>query len=329
MAPGDTNYVPVHTDLYAIRDGKPDPIQNYTGVELTKNVNGINYVFDGWYNEAGEKVEAWDYTPTAEELGSDNTVNFYGHYVPEATSLTIEKVFYGLENGAEKPDSISVTVMGENTNEMVWLTAANGYKAEVANLIPGKTYRVEEVVSTAQIENYELTETSYSCDGGQIRLVSDTTENVVTITNTYAKKTADVTVHKTVSGNMGDQSKAFLFTYRVGETGATDTFYLAHGQSQVLENLTIGETLYIQEDADGYTAAVTYRVGDGEAQSPKYENGWYAIPIAADTLVCFENDKTVNIDTGIFTDSAPYLLLLTLSLLGGGLLLMRRRGGVM
>lgn len=329
MAPGDTNYVPVHTDLYAIRDGKPDPIQNYTGVELTKNVNGINYVFDGWYNEAGEKVEAWGYTPTAEELGSDNTVNFYGHYVPEATSLTIRKVFDSLGPEAVKPASISITLTGGDSPETVYLTAANGYTVTVSNLTPGKTYTVAEVVTTAQIENYDLTGTSYSPDGGSITLKSDSTQNVVTITNTYAKKTADVTVHKTVSGNMGDQSKSFTFTYKVGESGSQGTFQLAHGQNTRLANLTIDETLYIQENAEGYNPAVTYTVGDGREQTVNPENGWYKIPIQAGTAVYFDNNKTVNIDTGILTDSAPYLLLLTLSLLGGGLLLMRRRGGVM
>lgn len=63
---------------------------------LTKQVGRDTYVFDGWYNEAGEKVTSWtNYRPSDTEL-SDGVVDFYAHYTKQVTSLTISKTVNGL-----------------------------------------------------------------------------------------------------------------------------------------------------------------------------------------------------------------------------------------
>lgn len=146
-----------------------------------------------------------------------------------------------------------------------------------------------------------------------------------TITNTLA--TTDVTVTKTVSGNMGDQNKEFTFTYKVGESGTEGKFSLKHSQTKTLENLTIGETLYIKEVTD-YVKTVTYTVTDGDETksiTAEEKDGWYQIPVAAGTVVNFNNTKNANIDTGVTTDSIPYVLLLTMAVIGAGALLLNKR----
>ncbi len=149
----------------------------------------------------------------------------------------------------------------------------------------------------------------------------------VQVTNTYEASTTTITITKTVSGNMGDQSKEFTFTYKVGATGTERTFTLKHGGSQTLENLKIGETLYIKEATD-YVKTVTYTVTDGDETktiTAEEKDGWYQIPVAAGTVVNFNNTKNATIDTGITTDSIPYILLLTMAVIGAGALLMKKR----
>lgn len=94
--PGQTEYSTVSAYDQAITNDGPDPIKKYTSAETpeTMKVDGITYRFDGWYNEAGDEVTRWDYTPNDDEL-SDGTVNFYAKYVPATTSITIEKQVTG------------------------------------------------------------------------------------------------------------------------------------------------------------------------------------------------------------------------------------------
>ena len=147
-----------------------------------------------------------------------------------------------------------------------------------------------------------------------------------TITNTLA--TTNVTITKTVSGNMGDQSKAFTFTYKTEATGTESTFTLKHGESKTLQNLIIGGTLYIKEDTD-YTKTVTYIVTDADENKTtitvQEEDGWYQIPVAVNRVITFNNNKNANIDTGVATDSLPYILLMTLAVIGAGALLLNKR----
>ena len=149
-------------------------------------------------------------------------------------------------------------------------------------------------------------------------------------TNTYSIAVTSVTVEKQVTGNMGDQGKGFTFTYKVGANDSEHTFVLKHGEIETLENLKIGETLYIKEDTD-YVKTVTYTVED-EQGKPKtttveVKDGWYQIPVAAGTVVNFNNTRNANIDTGIVTDSIPYILLLTMAVIGADVLLLNKRRG--
>lgn len=147
-----------------------------------------------------------------------------------------------------------------------------------------------------------------------------------TITNTLA--TTNVTITKTVSGNMGDQSKEFTFTYKTEANGAENTFNLKHCESQTLENLIIGGILYIKEDTD-YTKTVTYIVTDADENKTtitvQEKDGWYQIPVAVNRVITFNNNKNAPIDTGVATDSLPYILLMTLAVIGAGALLLNKR----
>ena len=68
--------------------------------------NRVEYVFDGWYNEAGRKVSdsEWPYTPDPDTELQDGEVNFYARYIPKDTAqedspyITVEKHITGLNS---------------------------------------------------------------------------------------------------------------------------------------------------------------------------------------------------------------------------------------
>ncbi len=78
----------------AVKETSNAPTGSSGNYPETMTVDGVTYKFDGWYNEEGDKVASWDYTPTEAEL-SDGTVNFYAHYVPYGYTLTVKKVIKG------------------------------------------------------------------------------------------------------------------------------------------------------------------------------------------------------------------------------------------
>ncbi|WP_417091067.1 DUF5979 domain-containing protein [Marvinbryantia sp.] len=100
--PGEAGYTNVHAENKAIINNVPEAIQKYVDAEKVPaeivGDDGITYVFDGWYNEANEKVseERWTvgYVPSDVEL-EDGTVYFTAKYKPANTSITIEKQVTG------------------------------------------------------------------------------------------------------------------------------------------------------------------------------------------------------------------------------------------
>ena len=161
----------------------------------------------------------------------------------------------------------------------------------------------------------------------------------ITITNTYTPKVCDLTISKTVGGNMGDQSKEFAFTatlsgedytfdgvtYSInnGETqsagpGTECTFNLKHGDSITFIDLPIGATFTVTETSyseSGYVTTV-----DGETRSSK------TITLAeTNSGIAFVNRKDVTVDTGVLLDTLPYILILCVVAVGSVLLIKKRR----
>ena len=165
-----------------------------------------------------------------------------------------------------------------------------------------------------------------------------------TITNTLS--TATVTITKQVKGNMGDPNKSFPFevaltggtmkdgeypaadgsvAYTVSEDGAKIRFNLSDDQSVILQNVPLGAKLFITEKDTG-----AYTVKIGGTTLTKDSNGnasdGTGISVTAEMgeiIVVNENEATI--DTGIVTDSIPYVLLLTMAVIGAGVLLLNKR----
>lgn len=150
-------------------------------------------------------------------------------------------------------------------------------------------------------------------------------------------------ISKTVAGSLGDRSKYFEFNVRlnapadgkavastigVGDTsdnrnpdsitiGEETTFYLRHGETLNLSNVPYGVTYTVTETQDpNYTTTVNEDSGNSLTNQTVSH---------AEETVAFVNSRGGEIDTGITTDSLPYLLIAAGVVAGGAVLVTRRR----
>lgn len=153
----------------------------------------------------------------------------------------------------------------------------------------------------------------------------------------WKQSAVDVTIAKQVTGNMGDRTKAFAFTVSVpegvsigeptgGEYTLTDSrtaiFSLSHNNSVTLKDVPIGATLTITEnDATGYTMYI-----DGTPVEGNTYTGTYLVSGEGGNKITVKNEKEATPDTGIVTDSLPYIVILACVVAIGAVVIVRRRG---
>ncbi|MDO5153602.1 MAG: VWA domain-containing protein [Eubacteriales bacterium] len=154
-----------------------------------------------------------------------------------------------------------------------------------------------------------------------------------------------VTITKQVIGNMGDTTKAFPFvvtltdgtmkdgTYSAAEgsvaytveNGTKITFSLKHGENVVLKDVPVSASLTVQESGVGsYEVTINsmkYKDQSDNATSVTSN----AISVDKDMTIPVVNRHEANIDTGIFTDTAPYIILFSVAAVGAAVLLTKKR----
>lgn len=200
---------------------------------------------------------------------------------------------------------------------------------EVAGTTAGVTYygaSIKLVVTVIQGEN------------GKLRIAAVHTESKGdkndTFENTYSA--GKLNISKTVTGNLGDQSKYFEFKVTLtGETGKTyagsyavsggtntsnpstieigkeTTFLLKHGETISIANLPYGVSYTVTETAaNGYT---TTKAGDTGSIN------------AAEKTAAFTNSKTGTVDMGVYLDNLPYILVFAGVLAIAAVFVVRRR----
>lgn len=211
------------------------------------------------------------------------------------------------------------------------------------------TYTIKEIAGTnAGVTYYpgdiKLVVTVQQSEDGRIRVAAVHTEGEGEdksdhFPNVYSAGALQIS--KTVTGNLGDQSKYFQVTVTLtGETGKTyadsyavtggsyddnpdsikvgetANFYLKHGDTITIENLPYG-VIYTVVEAD-YT-------GEGYDEA-KYDfsDGNKKIDSALDS-VGITNHKEAGVDTGIILDSLPYVLLLAGAFIGVAFFFSKKR----
>lgn len=142
---------------------------------------------------------------------------------------------------------------------------------------------------------------------------------------------ANLTVKKTVSGNMYDANKAFAFTVTADKemtyddtTDKTITFNLKKND-EVTISVPVGAQVAVSENPDGYTYSFG-SITEGVTKEDTTNGISFTMP-AENVTVVINNDKTVTVDTGISLETLPYILILGVVAVGAVLLLRKRRAG--
>ena len=231
-------------------------------------------------------------------------------------------------------DATSAPALGTITGAAFAEGAAtvNGTTGEITVALPTYDkvgvyeYTLQEVAGTTAGVTYykaniKLVVTVIQGENGKLRIAAVHTESEGdkkdTFENTYSA--GKLNISKTVTGNLGDQSKYFEFKVTLtGEAGKTyadsyavsggsnssnptsikigeeTTFLLKHGETISIANLPYGASYTVTETAaNGYT---TTKTGDTGSIN------------AAEQTAAFENNKTGEVDMGVNLDNLPYIL---------------------
>lgn len=170
-------------------------------------------------------------------------------------------------------------------------------------------------------ENPDATTPTYQLGQGSITLDKD----VTTLYAIWKLNTVELTIQKTVSGNMYNANDVFSFTLQYGEK--TETFTLKGGESKTFQvpvgaEVTVTEDLtksngYIPSNGTGTTVTLT--------AGPEKDGIFKFTMPEQDGKLVINNDKTVQIDTGISLETVPYILILAVVVIGAILLIKKRR----
>lgn len=303
-------------------------------------------------------------TWTVKETDSENLVEFTNKYelgsitIKKAVKDDNGNVL-AAGNNVDYKFNIINTDTGEKFNEEVVIVKGNDNGTTVKN-VPFGTYRIEEVNPAQTLEGGYMRTGNPAYSAESVTLSNATKESLtaeVTVTNTYTK-VVDLTLQKFVTGNLGDPSEYFDFTVTVtgiteaqsdlielvkgtttvpmnwtaaseGETTgtATATITLKHGDIYNLKNLPIGASLTVSEDLREKTVEYFTWIGNAEKTGPIETKDTSKIVVVPETTetIAFTNYANIVIPTGIALDSAPYLFLMAIALLGVGLMIQRRR----
>lgn len=183
------------------------------------------------------------------------------------------------------------------------------------------TYNGDSITFDAQ-SNYNKYATT-------ILSVAEAENASITITNTYTPNVRNLTVKKTVSGNMYDDNKEFAFNIAAdmpmtfGETTGTEIAFNLKKDGEASISVPVGATVTVSENPDGYTYSFV-SITDGVKKTDAENGISFAMP-AEDVMVVINNDKTVTVDTGVLLDTLPYVLILGVVAMGAVLLIKKCR----
>lgn len=143
--------------------------------------------------------------------------------------------------------------------------------------------------------------------------------------------TAQVTITKTVSGNMSNHNDSFEFTVEgSSEANANTSFKLKHGESQTI-TVRVGDTIIVTEKNGNYTPSYTVTATNDDGSSNVKDSKdnsssvSYTVADKSNVTIAFTNKYEVTIPTGVSLDSLPYIIVLAVVALGGIVLLKTRR----
>lgn len=283
---------------FAINEASVEMPQ-YTKVWTDSSVpSDSNLTFVGWKAPNGAI-----YQPGRYVLVTRNLMQFEAQWSRDAVKLIYNA------NGGEGND---VTETWErNSNVSIW------------DNMDGTTphFTREGYTLLGWDEDPSATTPTYQLGQGSITLSKDTT----TLYAIWKLNVAELTVQKTVSGNMYDSNEEFSFT--IAYNGKSESFTLKANEYKTFQ-VMVGAEVTVTEDlttSNGYIPGIgaeTTVTLTGTMQS----DGIFKFTMPeGDSKLVINNVKNVTVDTGISLETVPYILILALVVVGAVLLIRRRR----
>lgn len=313
---------------------------------------------------AGDNVE---YTPTEAKNAVQNITKTYtsdeSNYIPR------ELLEFKVEADSENPDTPMVTVGENGKNQLQVESNTTSYDLSI-NLPSYDTagvyrYTITEEkgisagVTYSDATIHVIVMVEYDNDNNCLKIgnVDSYIEKVDgTKTDKFENKyeTGDVSVSKSVTGNMADKNDTFTVKYTLyskdscwanvtvaGKTISGMQFSHTGNASSYSGEITIcaadgektfadlpkGMTVTIEEvtdengNVDGYSL-VGYKVNDGASQKTAP-----VVTVGAESndKVVITNNKGEEINTGIRMDSIPYVIVAVIAVLGTAVVVMKKR----
>lgn len=307
-----------------------------TGNTTTAKVNFVagdtttyDRVQDGDILVLGEKEKYAKKTVTVDFNAVDfNAPGIYRYIITEKTDETQQGISY------DNPNTRTLDVFVEYDD-------ADQGTLKVSNYIlyPGTKTDTADVNDGTKDDGFTNTYTTYD-----LTLAKTVTGNqgdrdkffkfTVTISNAVPGTVYDVTIPTTYAPTQNDLEQGDsidnvnLDKLTVGSAQApettgsvTATYYIKHNQSIVIQGLTAGTKYEITEtnySTDGYTTTNTDNAADGKTTTKK------DMP-TQDHTVTFTNTKNGTVPTGILLETAPYLILGAVVVVGLVVLFATRR----
>ena len=222
---------------------------------------------------------------------------------------------------------------------------------EVVDANTDYTYYFKEDVKKADVNGYDLTRTlvdgAEGVTAGSVTMNKEHSNQSITFSNFYEKKTADVSISKIVTGLMGDTHKDFAFSITglensdaMFENGNLSNFTLTHNGSITLKNVpmdavfavveTLGADSGYETKATGHDTDATrtfyYKLvlEDGEQKLMACDADGNNATEQNELAITVTNHCGLLPDTGVLLDTLPYIVILAV-VVGGGILLMLRK----
>lgn len=254
-----------------IKNNEKVTLAQFTALFPTRD----GYQFTGWNTQANGKGVAFNAGDEARvDKNGENVL--YAQWKQLTGSLTINKVVEGVTLDANKTFQFQLYTINDTklvTYDTVEVTVVAGKTSGSTTVsVPTDMYFVQEIATSAAIDNYSVT-TAYERNGGSIpvldgvaidgtaAVVTESGNTTVKVTNTYEAQTADLTIVKKLNTAL-PQNMTFTFNVKEG-TSATTTaeITIKAGDlegSTTVKDLKIGTRYTVQEDTTsaqviGYT----------------------------------------------------------------------------
>ena len=255
-------------------------------------------------------------------------------------SLKVTKTVEGLSSISEfasKSNTFKLTLQNQQNDEFVTLNATDytitgdgtltyTFEASGGDVEQKITPGIYKVVEEGNYDLYGSTSNAYCTTTYPIETVEVTADGTVKelqVLNKYSETPAayNLTVKKTISGNMQDPNAKFDFT--VTYNGETSTFRLGKDETNTI-SIPVGAAVTVTEDRAGYIYSLT-AVKPDDISYTSIDNGISFTMPSSDVSVEINNSKEITIDTGIFLDKLPYILIIIFVTVGVVLMIRRHK----